>query len=131
MIDNPRCAILAVMDDPRSVTKGAVDARLRFRVWIAGRLAAEHWFDALNIDPAEVGEVAAEHGALAADADHRGLPWLLEVYDPAQNCGHEYIRWGTDQAGMGDPCELQPGDLDAAVLGLFDALAEGDDGARP
>ena len=124
MINRSPCAILAVMDDPRSVT----EARLRFRVWIAGRLAAEHWFDALHLDVAEVAEVGARHGALAAEADAAGRPWLLEVYDPAQLCGHEYLRWGTDQAGMGDPRELQPGDLDAAVLGLFDSLAEDDDG---
>lgn len=119
------CAILTVMNDHQSVT----EARLRFRVWIAGRLACEHWFDALNADPAEVAEVAAQHGTLAADADDHGWPWLVEVYDPAQLAGREYHRWGTDQAGMGDPREVQPGDLDAAVLGLFDALAgEGDGG---
>lgn len=117
-------AILAVMEPAQSVTA----ARLRFRVWIAGQLAAEQWIDALTAEPDEITAMSERHAALAADADRDARPWLVEVYDPDKLAGQEYVRWGTDKAAMTDPAPVTPGELDAAVLGLFDSLAADDDG---
>jgi hypothetical protein len=115
-------AILTVVEPARNVTDRDGDPRLRFRVWRAGKLAGEHWFNAGTADPAEVAAVAGEHGRIAAEAAEHGETWLVEVYDPGRPPEHAYTRWGTDQDGMTDPAEVPHRDLTSAVLGLYDSL---------
>jgi hypothetical protein len=122
----PRYAILADMSPARSVTEGPADG-LRFRVYVAGELADEHWFSN-DADHAEAAEVAHRQAAIAAEADDAGRLWLIEIYDPARPSGRQYMRYGTDQAGMVAPGEVPAAQLNEAVLGLFDALGEDDNG---
>jgi hypothetical protein len=98
----PQCAILAVVDPARSVTEGS-DPHLRFRVFTGGRLAVEHWFDARTVKPGDVVAMARDHAHHCREADEAGLPWLVEIYDPARPPDRAYIRWGTDHAGMCKP----------------------------
>lgn len=84
------------------------DSRLRFRVYIGGELADEHWLDALA--PGAAGQMAAvraRHLALTEDAAEAGEPWLVEVFDPGEAGDRAYIRLGTDTEGMLDPLPLE------------------------
>jgi hypothetical protein len=85
------------------------DTRLRLRLWIDGALIDEAWID--SIDPearAKVEAVSAVHTHLAELADAHGVPWLTEVYDPAQPEDQAYIRVGTDRDGMVAPIAATP-----------------------
>lgn len=80
------------------------DPRLRFRVWIAGRLVEQVWIDATNPDAASHSEaVQARHAALVAEAERCDQPWLIEIYDPSKPEHEAFLRIGTDTAGMVDP----------------------------
>jgi len=84
--------------------KHFVDPRLRFRVWIAARLADEAWIDASNPDAEQLMEAVRAHQyALVEQAAAADRPWLIEVYDPAKPEDEAYWRLGTDAAGMVDP----------------------------
>lgn len=86
---------------------GAEDPRLRFRVWVAARMVDEVWVDTSEPGAgAVVDTVQLRHELLAMEADSLGQVWLIEVYDPAAVPGHEYVRFGTDAAGMVSPMEL-------------------------
>jgi hypothetical protein len=94
------------------------DPRLRFRVWVAGVLADEHWLDADNTAPAEVDAASDRQAAIVAGANRDGTPWLVEIYDPAAGA---YTRWGTDAAGMVCPVEIT-GDLEETLVDAVTAL---------
>lgn len=87
--------------------KRADDPRLRLRVWIDGRLAAETWLDVSSPDVERVADAATDsHSALVQRADRDGRRWLVEVYDPARPEREAYARFGTDTAGMVDPRQM-------------------------
>jgi hypothetical protein len=75
------------------------DPRLRFRVWIGGKLIREDW----TASPAEGRRLADEHRALVDAATD---PWLIEVYDPDQPAQIAHLRFGTDTAGMTCPVQV-------------------------
>jgi len=84
----------------------ADDPRLRFRIWVDGRLRDEAWID--TTDPgrqAKVEAVQLRQAGIARQASEDKLLWMSEVYDPAQPDNTAYIRWGTDKAGMVAPME--------------------------
>jgi hypothetical protein len=118
----PQCAILAVVDPARSVTTEGSDPHLRFRVFTDGRLAVEHWFDARTVQPGDVVAMARDHAHHCREADEAGLPWLVEVYDPARPADRAFIRWGTDHAAMRAPGPVTRDRLAAELLGLYDHL---------
>ena len=85
----------------------AEDPRLRFRIWVAGRLADEAWLDTTHPDAQAQTEAIQLRQAGIAEAAHEARqPWLAEVYDPAKPDDAAYIRWGTDTEGMHEPVEL-------------------------
>jgi hypothetical protein len=55
-------------------------------------IADEVWLDRTE-DAAGAGN---RHADMCADAEARGLPWLLEVYDPDLPEPAAYVRYGTD-----------------------------------
>lgn len=72
------------------------DPRLRFRLYLGGRLAAEHWLDATNPDHLDHTDTLRRHHKQATDrADADGTPWLIEIYDPAKPPATAYLRYGT------------------------------------
>jgi hypothetical protein len=82
----------------------APDPRLRLRLWIDGALIDEAWIDSLDPHAASrVDAVHAVHTHLAELANAHGVPWLTEVYNPEAPEGDQYIRIGTDDAGMVQP----------------------------
>lgn len=86
-----------------AVTGGA-DPRLRFRMWVDGRLVDEMWVDAGNPDAERITDAARDrHQAMAARADRDDLVWLVEVFDPGELPERAYVRMGTDRAGMVAP----------------------------
>jgi hypothetical protein len=99
--------------DPPTPPEGfrAVNA-LRLRFWIGGRLHDEVWLDAADPEAGDLASFCATyHSDLAEMAEAAGVPWLTEVYDPAQPRDRAYLRIGTDTAGMVQPKPLAPGDL--------------------
>lgn len=93
------------------------DTRLRIRVYVDGSQVAERWLDTLTTPPAEVHAVRREHAKMCGEASANGRAWMIEVYDPALPEERAYLRFGTDPAGMGDPREIDTGDIVAAILG--------------
>jgi hypothetical protein len=95
---------------------GAPDPRLRFRVYIGGRLVDETWVDCSAPGAGAVADaVQARHEALAADADHEGVPWVIEVYDPEQPDSIPF-RLGTDPTGMVLPVPATPRAVETLLL---------------
>jgi hypothetical protein len=60
-----------------------------------------------------IGDLGAEHGALARAADESGVPWQIEF----AFADGEHVRWGTDENGMVMPVPVE--DLEAALLRRF------------
>lgn len=83
----------------------AVDPRLRFRVYIDGKVADEVWLNADDpVDHQRVIDVRRKHMRMTDEAERAGKAWLAEVYDPAEPVrSRAYTRFGTDVAGMIDP----------------------------
>jgi len=87
--------------------------KLRFRLWVAGKIAAEEWV--IYADDEQAGDmghvVGARHAHLAEQAETDGKLWLLEVWNPGLPEDQAYIRYGTDKAGLTDPVPLphEPG----------------------
>lgn len=80
------------------------DPRMRFRVWIAGRLADEAWVDTSRPDAQEhIDTTRDHHWSLVEQADRDGQVWLVEIYDPDKPEEEAYMRMGTDADGMVDP----------------------------
>jgi hypothetical protein len=107
--------------ETRAVTgrSPADDPRLRFRVWTGGVLADEHWLDPDTTSPAEVDAASDRQAAIVARASREGVPWLVEIYDPAAGA---YTRWGTDTDGMVCPVEVDGADLEATLVNVVNAL---------
>jgi hypothetical protein len=86
------------------VSAQGYDPRLRHRLWINATLVDETWLDASAFDAdAEADAVIEQYRRITAIADTRGLPWLVELYDPAEPEDQAYSRMGTDKRGMIDP----------------------------
>jgi hypothetical protein len=80
------------------------DPRLRFRVYVDGRLRVETWIDCIDADASAAADEAARlHAAITDAAAAAGSVWLTEVYDPDQPEANAYLRFGTDRAGMTAP----------------------------
>jgi hypothetical protein len=80
------------------------DHRLRYRLYLNGKLAAEYWLDATNPDRETHADTIREHLKQATDrAFADGTPWLIETYDPAEPPAAAYTRFGTDTDGMVAP----------------------------
>ena len=80
------------------------DPRLRFRLFVGGQLIDQVWLNADNpADHDRIDEVRDRHDALSVQADADGLPWMVEVYDPALHDREAYLRFGTDTDGMVQP----------------------------
>lgn len=77
------------------------DPRLRFRIYLDGKLHDERWLDSSNPDYLEhVAAAQRDHAAIAQQADDDGVPWCVETYDPAKPPRTAYMRIGTDTAAM-------------------------------
>lgn len=80
------------------------DPRLRFRIYIAGRLVEECWLDVLNPDRNEiVDRMRDRHEQMVQVAEREGKLWMIETFDPAEPEEQAYHRVGTDTGGMVDP----------------------------
>lgn len=86
------------------------DPRVRFRVYIAGKLTAESWLDTSNPDYGRMSaDIGDAHAELVNAAETRGQLWLIESYQPGLPEHRAYTRMGTDPAGMVDPIPLDDG----------------------
>jgi hypothetical protein len=130
---DPERRLPTVMDSspavgrPAGPAPAADDTRLRFRVWVAGRLADEYWLDARTADHEEIDATAARQAAIVDAAGNAGDPWLMEIYDPARPDGAAYTRWGTDVAGMVNPVAAGAGEWMTEVLAGY---ADGEGGGQ-
>lgn len=117
------------------------DPRLRIRVWVNRTMQAEEWINAADPGVLAAAEALRDtHESLVAAAHAEGLPWLVEIYDPAEPPASAYLRFGTDTAMMTCPLALALDDalrlalaalLQAVIAGEHDASqAEADDWAR-
>ena len=80
------------------------DPRIRFRLYVAGELVDEVWFDVSNPDVDALADRARDrHTAMALEADAAGQLWMVEIYNPAASAESAYMRFGTDADGMIDP----------------------------
>lgn len=80
------------------------DCGLRYRLYVAGRVVDEEWVDVMAGDMVQRFEKVIDRQiTLAQVATDMGLPWLAEVYDPAEPGAGQYQRLGTDLAGMIEP----------------------------
>jgi len=77
--------------------------RLRIRLLVDGQVRDETW---IGTDPADVDATARKHQDRAQAASDAGLPWLVEIYDPASPPDEAYSRFGTDTARMTMPVKL-------------------------
>ena len=74
---------------------------LRLRLWIGGELRDELWINADDPNAGELTEAtSAYHLRVTEMAEAAGVVWMTEVYDPAADPDHAYLRIGTDLAGM-------------------------------
>jgi hypothetical protein len=89
--------------------------RVRFRIYVAGRVAAEAHADGGAVRDIE--RIGDEHLAIAIAAHDTGQPWLVEVYDPAEPPDERYLRFGTDAALMHHPLPVLGWDASGLVLG--------------
>jgi hypothetical protein len=78
-------------------------AALRLRLYIGGMVTDEQWVDSADL----VEEIGQRHQDAAAEADARGIAWLVEIYDPAAPQEAAYLRFGTDEAGMVMPQQVK------------------------
>ena len=102
------------------------DPRLRFRIWIGGRLTVEQWVDVFELTVPMLAQMQADHVAAVDRANAAGLAWMIEVYDPAEPDQVAYFRFGTDRDAMVQPEPVSdPDDLAKAILPM--RLAEGAD----
>jgi hypothetical protein len=93
--------------EPPAAVRNPGDPRVRIRLFIAGRLADEAWLDTADPDAARLAAITtAVHAEGAAAAREYGLPWLIEVYQPAEPPEVAYLRTGSDRAAMADPVAL-------------------------
>jgi hypothetical protein len=96
-------------DDPALTDGSHPDARLRLRFWTGGQLRDEVWISADAQGAGDIAmTVATYHGHLADLADAAGVPWLVEVFDPAAPTEQGYLRFGTDKDGMIEPAPATP-----------------------
>ena len=79
------------------------DPRLRFRVWIGGRLVDEQWIDVLAISQAGLAQMQFAHVAHVDRANVADEPWMIEIYDPEEPDDRAYFRFGTDSGAMVQP----------------------------
>jgi hypothetical protein len=75
--------------------------QLRFRVWVGGQLVREDWLPGATLEAG--GDLGRVHAGLATDAEAKGEPWLVEVYDPAAPVDEGYLRFGSDTSHMVAP----------------------------
>ena len=73
--------------------------RQRIRLYLGGKVAEEVW----AYSPQEAEDLAWRHRARTGAAETEGVPWLVEIYCPVCPADEAYFRFGTDEAGMGDP----------------------------
>lgn len=85
------------------------DPRLRFRIWIEGKLIDEAW---ISVEEAgaehQFAAIMGGHMALVETATNHGSMWLIECYDPAKPRDEAYLRIGSDTEGMVAPMEFRP-----------------------
>lgn len=73
------------------------DPRIRFRLYIDGKLDAEAWVDTTDDDhAAQNAAIQQDHQQRAHAAEAAGQVWCAEVYDPAAPTDRAYLRMGTD-----------------------------------
>lgn len=80
------------------------DTRLRFRLYIDGRLSAEQWINVDDPDCMSHYEAIEQTFHTASSlADLAGAVWCVEHYDPAKPPAEAYTRIGSDTGMMRDP----------------------------
>lgn len=86
------------------------DPRMRWRVWIAGELVSTTWIDTTDADAADqVDKLRKLHQRMCLSS---GLPWMVELYDPAEPEVSAFLRFGTDDSLMQMPL---PANLNGAL----------------
>ena len=94
---------------PKPPPFASPETALRLRFYFGGRLRDEVWLDAADPESMPLATaVSGYHVRLADLADAVGVPWMVEVYDPAAPEDRAYIRYGTDAEGMIQPGEIPP-----------------------
>jgi hypothetical protein len=90
----------------------APDPRLRFRIWIGGKLVSEEWLDTSDTNATRLAStIQAKQAEIVTKAAETGSVWLAEVYDPAAPRSKAYLRFGTDRTGMHQPRPITELDL--------------------
>lgn len=93
--------------EPPAAVRNPHDPRLRLRLLIAGRVADETWLDANDPDAQRLADITTAVHSEGVDACREyGVPWLIEVYQPAADPGSAYLRAGSDAAAMAWPVTL-------------------------
>lgn len=111
------------MTRPKPPPFASPDTSLRLRFYFGRRLRDEVWLDAMDTEAMGLASsVSAYHVRLAELADAIGVPWMVEVYDPAAPEDRAYIRYGTDAEGMVDPGLLPPQQFGNHVSGPLPRL---------
>lgn len=82
-----------------------VQARLRFRVYVARQVVDEQWADLITGRQSRAlgTELGQRQVQIAMAAASEGFPWMVEVYDPSAEPEDAYIRFGTDWSMMERP----------------------------
>lgn len=98
---------------------------VRARLYVDGALVDEAWIPAAGAAGAAKGvalRIGEHQASIAAQADADLRAWLVEIYDPAEVPGREYLRFGTDRGAMGDPVPFVPGRGGAYLRRFWPAL---------
>jgi hypothetical protein len=92
---------------PDALPGNPADPRLCLRLFIGGCLADETWLDCSDPDAQRLADITtAVHSEGVDAAREYGVPWLIEVYDPASPEDLAYLRTGSDHAAMVAPVAL-------------------------
>lgn len=78
------------------------DPRLRFSLYVDGKLVAMDWLDASQ-DESKIDDVTHRHLQIAAAAERLGSVTMVEIYDPSLPEDRAYTRIGTDKSMMSNP----------------------------
>jgi hypothetical protein len=93
--------------EPPAAVRNPGDPRLRLRLLIAGRVADETWLDADDPDAQRLADITTAVHSEGVDACREyEVPWLIEVYRPAEPAASAYLRVGSDVAAMAAPVTL-------------------------
>lgn len=83
------------------------DPRIRFRVYVSKELVDETWVDCSAPDYQDVAALCRKrHMAIVEESMAANKPHLIEIFDPEQPEGDQYIRYGTDKDMMTLPKEI-------------------------